>query len=287
MAGDNFEIQLIRSLESADDAEAITSILDDLEASPTSITFLSMNMIQNVDSECCWCKGYARYSSVAEPSCSRNWTPSTGGLWGIAWGEELTEEDPLAQRYIAKDPTPHIEAEQNGFTSNYTALTYLGSYAYDAVLAAASGLAMSANISDGEEVLNAIRGLSLNLTNTGNLEMDEHGDRVGARIPIYFIKPNGKAEQFAVYYDNTVHFLQDPLWPGGSTVQPADLIRKEMHYKLGSYWSDSDRSCLTCPSLGNITFSEENLAFEGVSAIGNGNNYTSSPSRHSFLTVDL
>jgi hypothetical protein len=263
LSGDDFEIQLIRSFESADDVEDIDSILDDLEASPTSITFLSMTVIQTADFlNAAGARGmhdtHLWLSPNAVQVASDLDPPSTGGLWGISYGEELTEEAPLAQRYLAKDPAPHIEAQQYGFDENYNTLTYWGSYAYDAVLAAASGLAVATNISDGEEVLRAIRDLSLNITNTGNLEIDEHGDRVGARIPIFFVKPDGEA-------DHTVDYLQTPLWPGGLTVQPTNLIRNEVNCKAGRYWSNSDQSCLPCSSLENITLSKEQLSFEGVS----------------------
>jgi ABC-type branched-subunit amino acid transport system substrate-binding protein len=229
LSGGDFQIQLIRSFESAGDVEGINIILDDLEASPTSITFLGMTIIQTADFlNAAGARGmhdtHLWLSPTAVQVAADLDPPSTGGLWGISYGEELTEEAPLAQRYLAKDPTPHIEAQQYGFDENYNTLTYWGSYAYDAVLAAASGLAAAVNMSDGEEVLRAIRGLSLNITNTGNLEMDEHGDRVGARIPVFFIKPDGEAEEFAVY-DGTLEYKLAPLWPGGSTVQP-NLIRE-------------------------------------------------------------
>jgi hypothetical protein len=139
--------------------------------------------------------------------------PPTGGIWGVSWGEELTEDSPLAQRYLAKDPTPHIEAMEQGFNDEYDTLTYWGTYAYDAVLAAAHGLAAATNRSDGEEVLKEIRALSLDIANSGLLEMDEKGDRIGARIPIFFLTPEGTAEKFAVYYKGTVDFLRDPVWP--------------------------------------------------------------------------
>lgn len=43
------EIQLLRSFQSEDDAEGMSSVLDDFEASPTSITFLSATTIQTAD----------------------------------------------------------------------------------------------------------------------------------------------------------------------------------------------------------------------------------------------
>ena len=57
-------------------------------------------------------------------------------------------------------------------------------------------------------------GLSLNNTNTELLQMDENGDRIGARIPVFFITLDGTAEKFAVYEGGSVSFLQEPLWPG-------------------------------------------------------------------------
>ena len=126
----------------------------------------------------------------------------------------MTEESPLAQRYLAKDPAPHIEAMEHGFQDNYDILSYWGAYAYDAVLAAADGLATATNISDGEQVMKEIRDLSLNNTNTELLQMDENGDRIGARIPIFFITLDGTAKKFAVYEGGSVSFLQEPLWPG-------------------------------------------------------------------------
>lgn len=151
--------------------------------------------------------------------------PSTGGIWFMKSGEELTEDNPLGQRYMAKDPAPHIEAMKYGFPDDYNTLSFFGAYYYEAVLVAAHGLAAVTNRSDGEQVLKAIRSLSLNNTYTGVLQMDEHGDRIGARIPVFFFSPEGTSEQFAVYYNGTVDFLRDPTWPGGTTTKPTNLIR--------------------------------------------------------------
>jgi class 3 adenylate cyclase/ABC-type branched-subunit amino acid transport system substrate-binding protein len=227
-----FEVELIRSFESVEDVESIQLVLDDLETSVTSVTFLGMTVLFTKDflNEAGKRGMHERHlwlSPTAIQVASELDPPSTGGVWGISYGEELTEDMPLAKRYLEKDPKPHIEAAEYGFDDQYETLTYWGSYAYDAVLAVASGLVAAANISDGEEVLWQIRSLSLNNTNTGVLTMDEHGDRVGARIPVFFVDSDGASVQFAVYYDGTVDLIQDPLWPGGSTTQPPDLIRSE------------------------------------------------------------
>jgi ABC-type branched-subunit amino acid transport system substrate-binding protein len=264
-----FDIQILRSFESTADVENINSVLDDLEASPTSVTFLGATVIQAADFlNAAGKRGMHDTHLWLSPQSVQVTEdldpPSTGGIWGISYGEELTEESPLAQRYLAKDPTPHIEAQQYGFDDQYNTLTYWGSYAYDAVLAAAHGVVAASNRSNGEEVLKEIRSLRLNNTNTGVLEMDQHGDRVGARIPLFFVNSEGVSEQFGVYYDGTVDFLRDPLWPGGSTTQP-ELIREGYSCKPGTYWSDADQSCQACPSFGNITASNDKLEFEGVS----------------------
>ena len=228
-----FKIQLLQTFDGADDVEGINKALDDLEGSPTSVTFLGVTSLDikeflNIAGR----RGMHDDHLWLSPTATQvagELAGSTGGIWGISYGEELTEESTLAQRYLAKDTTPHIEAMEYGFQENYDTLTYWGTYAYDAVLAAAHGLAAATNRSDGEQVLKEIRGLSLNNTNTGVLQLDEHGDRIGARIPVFFITPEGTAEQFSVYYNGTVDFLQDPLWPGGSTTQPTDLIHTVDH----------------------------------------------------------
>jgi ABC-type branched-subunit amino acid transport system substrate-binding protein len=231
LSNGRFEVQALRTFYSVDDIEGINSVLNDLEASPTHVTYLSMTILQMEDflnaagrrkmhENHLWLAPYALdVADKLDP-------PSTGGIWGVNWGEELTEANPFAQRYLAKDPTPHIEAQQYGLEDDYDDLTYWGAYAYDAVLASAYALAAAENRSDGEQVLKEIRSLSLNNTNTGILQMDEKGDRIGARIPIFYITPDGNTEQFAVYYNGTTDYLREPLWPGGSTTQP-DLIEQD------------------------------------------------------------
>jgi ABC-type branched-subunit amino acid transport system substrate-binding protein len=74
--------------------------------------------------------------------------PSSGGIWAMAItdGEEMTEDDPLGQRYLAKDLTPHIEAQEKyAFNDVTDELTFWGAYYYDAVLAAAHALAAAKN----------------------------------------------------------------------------------------------------------------------------------------------
>ena len=93
---------------------------------------------------------------------------------------------------------------------------------------AAHGLAAANNQSNGEEVLNEIQSLSIDNAVTGVVEIDENGDRIGARIPVFYISSDGTAEQFSLYSNNTLEFLQDPLWPGGLTEQPI-LIREEVN----------------------------------------------------------
>ena len=95
-------------------------------------------------------------------------------------------------------------------------------------MAVAHGLAAAKNISDGEEVLKEIRGLSLNAI-TGVLEMDDNGDRIGARMPALYVNATGETEQFGVY-DGVLEYSREPLWPGGSTTQPK-LIREEASAK--------------------------------------------------------
>jgi len=226
-----FKIQLLQTFDGADDVEGINKALDDLEDSPTSVTFLGVTSLEiKMFLNIAGSRGMHDDHLWLSPKAVQvagELAGSTGGIWGISYGEELTEESPLAQRYLAKDPAPHIEAMEHGFQDNYDILSYWGAYAYDAVLAAAHGLATATNISDGEQVLKEIRGLSLNNTNTGLLKMDEYGDRIGARIPVFFVTPAGTAEQFAVYEGGTVSFIQEPLWPGGATTQPTDLIQED------------------------------------------------------------
>jgi hypothetical protein len=150
--------------------------------------------------------------------------PSSGGIWAITDGEEMTEDNPLARRYLAKDLTPHIEAQEKyGFNDVTDELDLWCAYYYYAVLAAAHALAAAKNRSDGEEVLKVMRNLLLDNANTGVLEMDENGERLGARNPVFYITPEGEKVQFALY-DGNLDILQDPLWPGGSTVQPKLII---------------------------------------------------------------
>ena len=265
-----FQIQLLRTFESANDEEGINNVLDDLQSSPTQVTFLGSTTLEtgnflNAAGQRGMHETHLWLSPQALQVMDQLDPPSTGGIWTIAYGEELTETNPFGQRYMAKDPSIHIEAQKYGFQDDYNELTYWGSYAYDAVLAAAHGLAAAQNRSDGEEVLRAIRSLSLNNTVTGALQLDENGDRIGARIPVFYVTPNGTSEQFAAYYSETLEFLQDPLWPGGGTTKPSDLIRDDFICKSGTYWSESNQACLDCPSFANITTSEEIMIFEGVS----------------------
>lgn len=233
-AGKGFNVHLIRSIESADDVDGINDILDDLEASPSQITFVSATEIQlsaflNAAGRRGMHESHLWLSPLAMDVLHELNPLSTGSIWAALRGEELTKDSPFAQRYLAKDPTPHIEAQQYGFGDDYDVLTYYGVYNYDAVLAAAHALVATQNISDGQELLSEIRNLSLNNTNTGVLQMDENGDRIGARVPLFFITSDGKTEKFAVY-DGNLEYTQEPLWPGGSTTQPK-LIREEASAK--------------------------------------------------------
>ena len=232
MSNGRFEVQLLRTFDDADDIDGINSVLDDLEKSSTSVTFLATTNLpltnflnaagkRGMHESQLWLSPYATLvADQLDP-------PSTGGIWGISYGEELTEENPLAQRYLAKDPAPHVKAVEYGLKDDYNRLTYWGAYAYDAVLVAAHGLAAATNRSNGEEVLKEIRALTLTNTTTGILQLDENGDRKLARIPVFYITPEATAEQFALYNNGTLDFLQDPLWPGGSTSQPTNLIKDD------------------------------------------------------------
>eukprot|EP00956_Cyclotella_meneghiniana_P001973 scaffold2223_cov46-Cyclotella_meneghiniana.AAC.2 len=265
-----FEVQLLATFGDADDTEGINNVLDALESSPTSVTFLASTVLPqtnflNMAGSRGMHESHLWLSPTAVQVADRLDPPSTGGIWGVSYGEELTEDNLFAQRYLAKDSAPHVEAMEYGIQDDYNTLTHWGSYGYDAVLTAAHGLAAATNRSDGEEVLKEIRGLTLINTTTGVLQLDENGDRIGARIPVFFITPEGSAEQFAAYYSGTVEFLEDPLWPGGSTVQPTDLIQETVDCKQGSYWLDAQQSCFDCPALENIYSTEEKMSFEGVS----------------------
>ena len=230
LSKNSFEIELIRAFDSADDEEGINDVLDDLQRSPTKVTFLGMTEFQtsiflNAAGKRGMHDTHLWLGPTAIGTADELDPPSTGGIWGVTYGEELTEDSPFAQRYLAKDPAPHIEAQQYGLKDDYDVLTYWGSYAYDAVLAAAHGLAAAKNQSDGQQVLKEIQSLSLENAVTGTLQIDQNGDRIGARIPVFYISPEGKAEKFSVYHNKSLSFLQDPLWPGGSTKQP-DLIQR-------------------------------------------------------------
>jgi ABC-type branched-subunit amino acid transport system substrate-binding protein len=224
-AGDGFQIQVLRSFESADDVDGIQSALDDIQASPTRVTFVCTTEIHTgVFLNAAGKRGMHETQLWLAPKAAGNSIvfdpPSSGGIWAITDGEEMTEDNPLGQRYLAKDLTPHIEAQEKyGFNNVTDELTYWGAYYYDAVLAAAHALAAAKNRSDGEEVLKEIHNLSLDNANTGVLEMDENGERRGARNPVFYITPEGEKVQFALY-DGNLDILQDPLWPGGSTIQP-------------------------------------------------------------------
>ena len=220
-----FEVQLLATFDDADDTEGINNVLDALESSPTSVTFLASTVLPqtnflNMAGSRGMHESHLWLSPTAVQVADRLDPPSTGGIWGVSYGEELTEDNPFAQRYLAKDSAPHVEAMKYGLQDDYNTLTYWGSYGYDAVLTAAHGLAAATNRSDGEEVLKEIRGLTLINTTTGVLQLDENGDRIGARIPVFFITSEGTAEQFALYNNGTLYLDQDPLWPGGSTSQP-------------------------------------------------------------------
>ena len=231
MSKNLFQVQILRSFQDATDTQGISSILDDIEQSPTHVTFLAMTVLQltdflNTAGKRGMHDNHLWLSPTATQVAGELDPPSTGGIWGISYGEELTVDSELAVRYMTKDVTPHIDAMEYGLRDDYDVLSYWGAYGYDAVLAAAHGLAAAKNRSDGEQVLQSIRAVSLDNANTGLLELDEYGDRIGARIPIFYIK-DATAEEFAVYYNGNVDFVQAPLWPGGSTVQPPDLIRLE------------------------------------------------------------
>ena len=235
LSQESFEIELIRAFESADDEGGINDVLDDLQRSPTKVTFLGMTDFGTLNFlNAAGQRGMHDISLWLGPTAisvaNQLDPPSTGGIWGIAYGEELTEDSPFAQRYLAKDPTPHIEAQQYGLQDDYNELTYWGSYAYDAVLVAAHGLAAAKNHSDGEQVLNKIQSIPIENGVTGVIQIDKYGDRVGAHIPIFYITPEGIAEKFSVYNNNTLDFLRDPMWPGGSTKQP-DLIQQNANAK--------------------------------------------------------
>ena len=215
----SFQIQLLRTFGSANDVEGIHDVLDDLQSSPTQITFLGLSSLEtadflNIAGKRGMHETHLWLSPKAVAAAKNLDPPSTGGIWGISYGEELTEDDPFAKRYLAKDPSPDE-------------LSYWGTYAYDAVLVAAHGLAAANNQSNGEEVLKEIRSLSIDNAATGVIEIDENGDRIGARIPVFYISSEGTAEQFSVYYNNTLEFVKDPLWPGGLTEQPI-LIKEEV-----------------------------------------------------------
>ena len=221
-----FHVESIHSIKDVDDVDGITSALDALEDSSASVTFLGLyydiSTFLNMAGQRGMHENHLWLSPNAVEFQDKLDPPSTGGIWSTLQGKELTEESPLVQRYLAKDPTPHIEALEYGFPDTYDTMSFYGAYTYEAVLAAANGLATATNISDGAQVLKEIRNLSLR-TDTGALQMDENGDRVGARIPIYFITPEGTAEQFALYYNETTEFLRVPMWPDGSTKQPENF----------------------------------------------------------------
>jgi class 3 adenylate cyclase len=229
LARDKFQVPLLRALD-ATDGEGIQDVLNNLEDSPTHVTFLSMTIVYLSDFlNTAGKRGMHQshlFLSMETQIVDDLDPPSEGGIWVVDYGEDSKPDSPLAMRYAAKDTTPHIEAMDYGLADNYDILTYWGAYAYDAVLAAVYGYAAAKNKSDGEQVLASIMNVSLDNANTGLLEFDENGDRIGARIPIFFLTPEGTKEQFAVYHDGKVDFLQDPMWPGGSRTQPTNLIQQ-------------------------------------------------------------
>ena len=119
-----FKIQLLQAFDGADDVEGINEALDELEGSPTSTTFLAVTVLDikeflNIAGKRGMHDDHLWLSPTAIQVADELDPPSTGGIWGISYGEELTEENPFAQRYLAKDPTPHIEAMEYGFPDDY------------------------------------------------------------------------------------------------------------------------------------------------------------------------
>ena len=86
-----FEIQLLQTSDGADDVEGINKALDDLEDSPTSVTFLValletkefLNIAgsRGMHDDHLWLSPMAVH--VADELAG-----STGGIWGISYGEE-------------------------------------------------------------------------------------------------------------------------------------------------------------------------------------------------------
>jgi len=230
-----FSIEVLRSFDGDSSDQALEDIMDDLEESWTHVTYVAtsrfaLKRFLDFAGERGMHRNHLWVSPPITNVLSDLEIPPTGS-WGLAYGEQLQGDEPLSRRYVVKDIQPHLAAMEYGLKDDYDVLTYWGAYAYDAVLAAVHGLAAvyknsSSTRSNGEELLHAIRNISF-VGSTGRVNVDERGDRIGARIPLFYVTAQGTSEQFAAYEVGKLEFLSDPLWPGGSQTRPADLIRSE------------------------------------------------------------
>ena len=90
----SFEVELIRAIKTVDDVEHMNRVLDELQNSPTQVTFLGLSSLEtagflNAAGKRGMHDTHLWLSPKAVAAAKDLDPPSTGGIWGISYGEEL------------------------------------------------------------------------------------------------------------------------------------------------------------------------------------------------------